>query len=69
MIGELPNMRKIEALTLEYRNVTLKVPIKKGGQKVVLDDVKGIAAAGTFTAIMGERAMWTLNKTGHNLYI
>jgi hypothetical protein len=50
-------MRKIEALTLEYRNVTLKVPIKKGGQKVVLDDVKGIAAAGTFTAIMGERAM------------
>lgn len=54
--GELPNMRKIEPVTLEYKRINLQVPGKKDGKpvtRVVLDDVRGCVAAGTFTAIMG----------------
>jgi hypothetical protein len=54
--GELPKLRTIEPLTLEYHNVNFSVPAKAKNKtiylKPVLTEIHGTAKDSTFTAIM-----------------
>jgi len=53
-IGEMvPRLGSVKAQVLEWNVAEYKVKLRKGGEKVILQNVVGRAEAGTFNAILG----------------